>query len=68
MLAEGRSPYYAAAWEGLLSGPKERLYEVLVADTDDARALRQATPFAGVIGPRERWSLWKGVREDAAGR
>jgi hypothetical protein len=65
MLAEGRSPHYARAWEQLLAGPMSRLCEVLVADTDDARALRQATPFAGVVGPRERWAIWRQVREQA---
>jgi len=65
MLAEGRSAYYARAWEELLAGPASRLREVLVADTEDARALRQATPFAGVVGPRERWEIWRQVREQA---
>jgi len=65
MLAEGRAPHYARAWERLLDGPASRLREVLVADTEEARALRQATPFAGVVGPRERWEIWRRVRERA---
>jgi len=44
------------------------LLAVLQADTDDARALRQATPFAGVVEPRERWRIWREVREGRAAR
>jgi len=62
-LAEGRAPYYARRWAELLSGPLDRLRELLVADTEDARALRQSTPFAGELDPRERWRIWREVRE-----
>jgi hypothetical protein len=63
MFTEGRSIHYAEAWRDLLNGSIARLREVLVADTEQARALRQATPFAGAIGARERWQIWKEVRE-----
>ena len=62
-LTEGRAPYYARAWERALAGPLTDLCDLLVADTEEARALRQATPFAGAIGPRERWGLWKATRD-----
>jgi hypothetical protein len=62
-IAEGSAPYYAPLWDQVLSGPRKRLLDVLEADTDESRALRQATPFAGVIGPRERWQIWKNVLE-----
>jgi hypothetical protein len=67
-IAEGRAPYYANLWDQLLSGPRERLLEVLEADTEESRALRQATPFAGVIEPRERWRIWEEVRVREAAR
>jgi hypothetical protein len=66
--AEGRSPFYARAWERLLSEPTETLAQFLAADTEEARALRQATPFAGALEPRERWRIWKEVSEREAGR
>jgi hypothetical protein len=25
--------------------------------------MRQSTPFAGVIDPRQRWRIWREVRE-----
>jgi len=62
-LAEGRATFYARRWAELLSGPEDRLREWLVADTEDARALRQSTPFAGELDPRERWRIWREVRE-----
>ena len=65
---EGRSPFYARAWERLLSGPTKTLAQFLAADTEEARALRQATPFAGALEPRERWRIWREVRERGAGR
>jgi hypothetical protein len=66
--AEGRSLFYARAWERLLSGPTEALAQFLVADTEEARALRQATPFAGALEPRERWRIWKEVGQRETGR
>lgn len=62
-LDEGRSPFYAAEWERLLAGPVEALGALMVSDTEFARALRQSTPFAGVLTPRERWALWKEARK-----
>jgi hypothetical protein len=54
---------YAEAWRGLLSGPLARLLEVLVDPGEGARALRQCSPFAGVIDPRTRWRIWREVLE-----
>lgn len=56
-------PVYAKAWHDLLRGPEERLFQVLVDPGERARALRQTTPFAGVIDPRTRWRIWREVRE-----
>jgi hypothetical protein len=67
-LAEGRSPHYARAWHEVLSGPADALARLLVADTEHARALRQATPFAGALDPRERWRIWRHVAEQGDGR
>jgi hypothetical protein len=61
----GVAAHYAARWEKLLDGPPDRLVQVMVADDEEARAMRQATPFAGVVGPRERWRIWDEVRRAA---
>ncbi len=64
----GVAAHYAARWEELLEGPLEALVRVLVADDEHGRAMRQATPFAGVIGPRDRWRIWDEVRREAEAR
>jgi hypothetical protein len=59
---DGRSPHYARAWQQVLESPIEEICALLIADDERARALRQATPFAGVVGPRERWRIWAETR------
>jgi len=47
-------PRYADAWETLLTGPRARLRRAIVADDDDAAALRQSSPLAGTLSEDER--------------
>ncbi len=49
---------YVEAWLNLVSGPLEALKAALTGEDEVSLALRQATPFAGVIGARERWHIW----------
>ena len=51
------------AWLRLLDRGIEDIVAFLRADTEEARELRQATPFTGIVGPRERWRIWRSVRE-----
>jgi hypothetical protein len=67
-LAEGRAPFYAHAWGQVLSSPVDSIARLITSDTEEARALRQATPFAGVLGPHERWRIWREVRDREVGR
>jgi hypothetical protein len=60
-------PSYANAWMSLLDGPTPQLIAMLVDRGERGRALRQCTPFAGVIDPRTRWRVWREVRERLAG-
>lgn len=60
----GRSAEYARRWREILERPIVEIVNVMVADTETSQALRQATPFAGVLGARERWELWRRVRDD----
>ena len=55
--------YYRDRWAELLDGPVEDLQELLVSDDEEAREMRQVSPFAGAIPPRERWQIWREVRE-----
>lgn len=57
-LAEGLvHRVYGEAWRDLLSGPFDQLLAVLTRDDDDARTLRQCSPFAGVLDPHTRWRI-----------
>lgn len=53
---------YLDEWAKLLDGPVEVLAARLVDDSESARALRQTTPFAGVLSPRERMDIHRRVR------
>lgn len=57
-------PAYLHEWETLLAGPLNRVEEVLTADSEDAKRLRSSSPFAGVVTPRERWSLYRRLDDD----
>lgn len=54
---------YIAAWATLLHGPTDELVGVLRDRGDRGRELRQASPFAGAVDPRTRWTLWRQERE-----
>ncbi len=54
-------PRYAAAWAELLDGPLDRLLRTLRDDGERATALRQASPFSGIIDQATRWRVWKDV-------
>ena len=47
--------------------PLDTLIERLSADEEAMRDLRQSSPFTFVVPPRERWRIWREVRERAEG-
>lgn len=53
---------YLAAWERLLGGSTADVLEVLTADHQDARNMRQATPFAGVVPESARREALRRLR------
>ena len=62
------APFYASAWADVLAGDLEAVAAALVAPGERATALRQVTPFAGVVDPRTRWRIWRQERDAFAGR
>lgn len=56
-------PYYAEPWQRLVEGPLEELLALLVEDSERAIDLRHASPFAGYVDPRQRWKIWREVKE-----
>jgi hypothetical protein len=67
LAALGGAPRYARAWNEVLSRPLAAIVAFLVDPGENARELRQSTPFAGVLPLRERWRLWREVREKTRG-
>jgi hypothetical protein len=66
---EGRcAPACVDRWRRKLMLPIDELVTFLAADDDEGRELRQSTPFAGLLDPRERWALWRRVASDVEGR
>lgn len=55
----GRSLPHLRRWQELLAGPFEQLLERIQEDNEEMRDLRQSTPFAGVLEPRERWRVYE---------
>lgn len=66
-LAAGASaPPWAARWAAALAGDTSSIEAFLVERSDLADELRQSSPFAGALDPRERWTLWRATRERLA--
>lgn len=61
------APHYANAWRRVLRLAPNEIAQLLCDQGEEARALRQVTPFAGVIAPRERWRIWREVAARRAG-
>lgn len=59
------SSHYVERWQEWLAKPADELATLLTDDGEEARALRQTSPFVGIVGPRERWAIWRRVREQA---
>jgi hypothetical protein len=54
----GRSQPYLDAWRELLDRPVAEVAALIQEDHEGMRAMRQASPFAGVLSPRERWGIY----------
>jgi hypothetical protein len=55
LASEGHlQPRYAERWRALLARPLADIAEAIVAGTEEARDLRQNSPFAGVLNEQER--------------
>ncbi len=64
MAQNPRTQRYAEVWSRLLELPVPALAERLTEFNEEMVALRQCTPFAGVLTPQERWQIYRQFRED----
>jgi hypothetical protein len=58
-------PRWAEEWDRILAMPVPEIAEAISADTEHARALRQTSPFAGVLTEQERRRLFQAVEDRA---
>jgi hypothetical protein len=61
--ATENAPFYARKWAEILAGDVPSIAAFLVERSEMADELRQSTPFAGALQPRERWKIWRETRE-----
>lgn len=54
----GRSQPYLDTWREILAQPLEPLLQQIVEDSPRMTDLRQSSPFAGVLHPKERWHIY----------
>lgn len=52
---------YVRRWDAVLRRPSPEISAFLTDDGEEATELRQSTPFAGALAPRERWRIWRAV-------
>src|SRR5688572_33323857 len=57
-LARDRSQPYWDAWQEILNRPLPEILDLLEEESERMTAMRQATPFAGVLQPAERWAVY----------
>lgn len=51
-------PYWDA-WREVLRLPFSEILEVMLEEGERMTAMRQASPFAGVLTPQERWGVYE---------
>jgi hypothetical protein len=64
--ASGRSRPYIDAWREILRLPVEEIARIIVEESERMTAMRQNSPFAGVLTPRERWAIYREFEEPHA--
>jgi len=51
-------------WAAILIRPWAEIREIFLDESEEARRLRQNSPFAGVLPPRKRWEIYRRFRDD----
>jgi excisionase family DNA binding protein len=55
--------YWLDLWRKTIDSGPDRVLNVLVSDTPEARELRQNSPFTGILSPEERMTVLNSFRE-----
>lgn len=60
--AEAVEDVYAAEWQQIIAMSVTDLVQLITADTDEGRRLRQSSPFVGVVTGQERAAAFETAR------
>ena len=60
----GSTRAYLDEWRRILAQPVELVMAAMVEDSEEMTALRQSTPFSGILTPQERWAVYRQFQED----
>lgn len=52
-----------AEWHGILKREWSEIRRVLLDPSEEGTRLRQNSPFAGVLPPRQRWDIYRRFRD-----
>ncbi len=56
------SSIYFLRWLEILNSPLDFIQSKLIEDGEEMAALRQSSPFAGILSPKERWEIYETFR------
>ncbi len=51
-------------WQDILTRPWLEIRDILVDISDEGARLRQNSPFAGVLPPKQRWAIYRKFRDE----
>jgi hypothetical protein len=60
----GRSQPYWDTWREILDRPLGEVLDLMLEDSEHMTAMRRATPFAGILTPKERWEIYEQFGRD----
>jgi hypothetical protein len=63
-----RSQPYLDTWREMLAGPLDAVLAAMTEETPRMTELRQSSPFAGVLDPKERWHIYDTFEAEAVHR
>ena len=64
----GRSQPYLGEWRRILDLPLEGILSLMEQDSERMAALRQSSPFAGILAPAERWAVYARFERGGGGK
>jgi hypothetical protein len=59
---------FVRMWAQVLAADPSSIGKFLVDESELATELRQSSPFAGALDARERWRIWRAVKEELESR